>query len=46
MYHAMECRGFSGEYHIDNQLRLNWIDYLYIVLNIGFIMLFIYFRSI
>ena len=43
MYHAMECRGFTGEYHINNKSELKWLDYLYIVINIGFLILFIYF---
>lgn len=43
MYHAMECRGFSGEYHIYSKSKLKWMDYLYIAINIGFIILFIYF---
>lgn len=46
MYHAMECRGFSGEYHIHNKSKLKWMDYLYIAINIGFILLFIYFERI
>lgn len=43
MYNAMECRGFSGEYHIYNKSKLKLMDYLYIAINIGFIILFIYF---
>ena len=43
MYQAMECRGFSGEYHIYNKTKFEWMDYLYIAINIGFIILFIYF---
>lgn len=43
MYRAMECRGFSGEYHVHNKSKLKWPDYLYIAINIGFIILFIYF---
>ena len=43
MYHAMECRGFTGEYHINNKSGLKWPDYLYIGINIGFLILFIYF---
>jgi cobalt/nickel transport system permease protein len=43
MYHAMECRGFSGEYHIYSKLKFKWVDYLYIAMNIGFVILFIYF---
>lgn len=46
MYHAMECRGFSGEYHRYSRSKLIWADYFYIALNIGFIVLFIYFGRI
>jgi cobalt/nickel transport system permease protein len=46
MYHAMECRGFTGEYHTYNKSKLRWIDYLYIIVNIGFVILFIYFGRI
>lgn len=42
MYHAMECRGFSGEYHVNNKSRLKWIDFVYIIINIGFIILYMY----
>ena len=43
MYHAMECRGFTGEYHINNKSKFKWLDYLYIGINFGFFILFIYF---
>lgn len=46
MYHAMECRGFSGEYHIYNKLKFKWIDYVYIAINIGLVVMFIYFGRI
>lgn len=46
MYHAMECRGFSGEYQVNNKSKFGWLDYLYIGINLGFILLFIYFGRI
>jgi len=46
MYHAMECRCFTGEYPIYNKSKFKWMDYLYILLNVGFIILFIYFVNI
>jgi len=46
MYHAMECRGFTGEYPIYNKSKFKWVDYLYIIMNIGFIILFFYFAKI
>ncbi len=42
MYHAMECRGFSGEYHMIEKSKFKWIDYLYITIHIGFIVLYLY----
>lgn len=44
MYHAMECRGFSGEYQINNKSEFKWLDYIYIVINIVLVILFIYFE--
>ena len=46
MYHAMECRGFTGEYPVFHKSKLRLPDYLYIVLNLGFLLLFIYFTRI
>lgn len=43
MYHAMECRGFTGEYHIHNKSKFGWREYLYLLLIAGFIALFFYF---
>ena len=43
MYHAMECRGFTGEYHIHNKTKFKWQEYLYLLLIAGFIILFFYF---
>lgn len=43
MYSAMECRGFTGEYHVvNNRIKLKFTDYLYIVFNIGIIFIFLY----
>ena len=46
MYHAMECRGFTGEYPGFRKLKLRMQDYLYIALNLGFLLLFIYFARL
>jgi len=43
MFHAMECRGFVGEYTTKVNLRLKKIDYVYLVINIVLVSLFIYF---
>jgi cobalt/nickel transport system permease protein len=42
MYHAMECRGFSGEYHRMEKSKFKWIDYFYITIHIGFFVLYLY----
>ncbi len=42
MFHAMECRGFVGEYTSKLNLKFKKIDYAYFVINIFFICLFIY----
>lgn len=42
MYHAMECRGFSGEYHRMEKSKFKWIDYFYITMHIGFFVLYLY----
>ena len=46
MYAAMECRGFTGEYYVYNNFRLNIADYIYIAINIGIIFTFMYFERI
>lgn len=43
MYHAMECRGFTGEYPVFHKHKLRAQDYLYLLLNLGFFVLFLYF---
>lgn len=46
MYHAMECRGFTGEYHLNDQSKFKWQDYLYIGIIAVFFTLFIYFGRV
>lgn len=46
MYTAMECRGFTGEYHINNRFKLTFIDFIYIMINIGIIIIFIYMERV
>lgn len=46
MYAAMECRGYTGEYYIHNNFKFNIADFIYIVINIGIIVLFMYFERI
>jgi cobalt/nickel transport system permease protein len=43
MYYAMECRGFTGKYQVYAKTRLTIIDYIYIIINIGMILMFVYF---
>ncbi|MDP4181635.1 MAG: energy-coupling factor transporter transmembrane component T [Bacillota bacterium] len=42
MYSAMECRGFTGEYHIYNKFKFTFADFFYIMINICIILTFIY----
>ena len=42
MFHAMECRGFVGEYTTKANLKLNKIDYVYFITNILLVSLFVY----
>lgn len=42
MYAAMECRGFTGEYHVQKRFRLTLADYIYILINAGILYIFIY----
>ena len=46
MYHAMECRGFTGEYHLNDKSKFKWRDYLYIGIIAVFFTLFIYFGMV
>lgn len=43
MFHAMECRGFVGEYSTKVNLKFKRADYVYLVINIFLVSLFIYF---
>lgn len=43
MYYAMECRGFTGEYHVyGGKLKFTAADGVYIIINAGIIFLFFY----
>lgn len=42
MYYAMECRGFTGEYHKVNEIKFTFADFIYIIINIGIILIFMY----
>lgn len=42
MYHAMECRGFSGEYHRIEKSKFKWMDYFYVTIHLGFLVLYLY----
>lgn len=46
MFHAMECRGFTGEYTTKVNLKLKKIDLVYLAINILLVSLFIYFYFI
>jgi cobalt/nickel transport system permease protein len=40
-YAAMECRGFTGEYRTKVDMKLKGVDYVYILMNVVWIILFI-----
>jgi len=42
MYHAMACRGYTGEYRIQNKFKFTLIDFPYSLINFGIILLFVY----
>ena len=42
MYSAMECRGYTGEYKLHDKLKLNFADFVYIIINGGIIFTFVY----
>lgn len=42
MYAAMECRGFTGEYHVNRKIRLSIADFIYIAINALIIYTFFY----
>jgi cobalt/nickel transport system permease protein len=42
MYHAMACRGYTGEYRVFNKFRFTLIDLPYTMIFIGIVLLFIY----
>ena len=44
-YYAMECRGFTGEYHVYGKSKFTMADYAYIIVNVGIVVLFVYFRN-
>lgn len=47
MYSAMECRGFTGEYSIaDNKIKFTFADILYIIINVGIIIIFTYMERV
>lgn len=46
MYYAMECRGFTGEYKRNIKFKFGVVDLAYAILNIGFIVCFLYFKGV
>jgi cobalt/nickel transport system permease protein len=42
MYAAMECRGFTGEYHINKIISFTFADFIYIIINALIIYTFFY----
>lgn len=46
MYYAMECRGFTGEYHVYNKFKFTVTDAAYALINVGIIFIFLYFERV
>lgn len=46
MYGAMECRGFTGEYHRFVKLTFTLTDFIYILINAALVGAFIYFERV
>lgn len=44
MYSAMECRGFTGEYHVSHHFKFALADFGYIVVSVGIVVAFLYFE--
>lgn len=42
MHLAMQCRGFTGEYHIYQKFEFHFADFIYILINTGIIIFFLY----
>jgi cobalt/nickel transport system permease protein len=42
MYGAMECRGFTGEFHIYEKFHFGLADVIYLLINAAFIYIFIF----
>ncbi|MFH5185380.1 energy-coupling factor transporter transmembrane component T [Paenibacillus sp. TAB 01] len=42
MHSAMRCRGFTGDYQIYNKLKFTWADFIFIIVNIGILLIFVY----
>lgn len=45
MYSAMECRGFTGEYHVSKKNRFTFTDLIYVMINAVIIFTFFYLRK-
>lgn len=46
MYAAMECRGFTGEYHAPKKFAFTFSDFIYIMVNAAIIFIFAYFERL
>lgn len=43
MYNAMECRGFSGEYKTYIKIKFKLTDYIFVIFDVIFILIYFYF---
>lgn len=42
MYSAMECRGFTGEYRVHSRFEFTFADLIFIMINAGLLIIFVY----
>ena len=46
MYAAMECRGFTGDYHRVEKMKFTFADFIYILIQVAILFIFMYFERI
>ncbi len=46
MYAAMECRGYTGEYHVYKKIKFTYVDFIYMMINGIIIFAFFYLRKV
>lgn len=46
MYSAMECRGFTGEYHVIKNIKFTIVDFIYVIINAAIVFAFYYLKGV